>query len=384
MDFSKVVGQKHIKSHLEESLKNGRIPHAQLFLGTNGSGILPSAIAYANGILCKDLDVNSDTFKNTSIRVAKLTHPDLHFVYPVNTSETVAKNAVSDNYAAEWRKFVLENPYGSLFDWLQELGIENKQGNISVKEAEDIGRKLSLKAYEGGYKIMIIWMAENMNTQCANKILKLIEEPPNKTVLLLLTENEDQILPTITSRCQKLTFPKLSEADIANSLMVNCAANVNLAKKISRQAKGDYSKALQLLSTSGEDILFEEWFVLWVRSAFKAKGNKAAINDLLSWSDKMAGQGRETQKRFLEYCIETFRQALLINYKAEDLVFFEATKKGFDIKKFAPFIHQNNIFEIISAIEDATYHIERNGNGKIIFTDLSIRLTRMIHSKEKV
>lgn len=381
MDFSKVIGQKHIKTHLETTLKNGRIPHAQLFVGANGSGLLQTAIAYANGILCSNLEVESASYKNVSSRVSKLMHPDLHFVYPVNTSESVSKNAVSDNYATEWRKFVLENPYGSLFEWLQDLGIENKQGNISVKEAENIGKKLSLKAYEGGYKIMIIWMADKMNTQCANKILKLIEEPPNKTVLMLLTESEDQILSTISSRCQKLTFPLLSEDDISNSLIENCAVNENLAKKISRQANGDYNKALDLLSNNGETDLFEEWFILWVRSAFRAKGNKSAINDLLKWSDKLAAEGRETQKRFLEYCIEIFRQALLINYKSEELVFFESNNKSFDISKFAPFIHQNNIYEITDAISDAAYHIERNGNGKIVFTDLSIKLTRLIHVK---
>ncbi len=382
MDFSHVIGQKHIKSHLETTLKNGRIPHAQLFVGNNGSGLLTTVIAYAKGILCSELEAGSAQYNNTCSKVAKLSHPDLHFVYPVNTSETISKNPISDSYAEEWRKFVLENPYGSLYDWLQELGIENKQGNISVKEAEDISRKLSLKAYEGGYKIMIIWMAENMNVACSNKILKLIEEPPDKTVLLLLTENEDQILTTISSRCQKLTFPLLSEEDISKSLMENCAASENLAKNISRQAKGDYNKALYLLSNNGETDIYEQWFVMWVRSAFKAKGNKGAINDLLTWSDKMASEGRETQKRFLEYCIETFRQALLINYKAEDLVYFEKSATGFDISKFAPFIHQNNIYEIIESVSNAAYHIERNGNAKITFTDLSIKLTRLIHSKE--
>lgn len=382
MDFSEVIGNQHIKTHLIKTVENGRIPHAQLFCGTNGSGLLPMAIAYASELLCIQHEKGSQEYNLCQKRVAKLEHPDLHFVYPVNTNIDITKNAVSDDYAMAWRNFVLKNPYGSLFEWLQSLGIERKQGNISKFEAEQISKKLSLKAYEGGYKVMIIWMAENMNMECGNKILKLIEEPSDKTVLLLLTEREGQILTTIQSRCQKLTFPLLAEADIAENLMKNLEVSEAVAAKTARRARGDYNRALQLLEESGEDDVFEKWFISWVRTAFRAKGNKGAINSLLEWSDELAGHGRETQKKFLGYCIEFFRQALLKNYKAESLLFFEAKDASFSLDKFAPFVHQNNIFEIISALEDALYHIERNGNAKIIFTDLSIKLTRFIHRKE--
>lgn len=384
MDFSQVIGQKHIKSHLIQTIENGRIPHAQLFSGVNGSGLLPIAIAYASELLCKQYDKQSPEYIAGKNKVAKLSHPDLHFVYPVNTNDIIKKNAISDNYAEEWRSFVLNNPYGSLFEWLQAIGIEKKQGNISKYEAENISKKLSLKSFEGGYKVMIIWMAENMNTDCANKILKLVEEPSDKTVLLLLSENEQQILTTIRSRCQELVFPLLSESDIAESLTAKGNIDNNLALKTARRARGDYNKALQLLQETGEDEIFEKWFITWVRTAFRAKGNKAAINNLLDWSDELAGQGRETQKKFLNYCIEVFRQSLLKNYKADSLLFFEAKDKTFSISKFAPFVHQNNIFEINEALEAASYHIERNGNAKIIFTDLSIKLTRLIHKKELV
>jgi DNA polymerase-3 subunit delta' len=305
-------------------------------------------------------------------------------VYPVNTNDTIKKNAISSNFNEEWRQFVHSNPYASLFDWLQSLGIEKKQGNISVHEAQDLLKTLSLKSYEGGYKVMIIWMADKMNTECANKVLKIVEEPPEKTLLLLLTENEEQIITTIRSRCQKLNFPLLSEEDISQYLIEKKGVAASLAKKTSRQANGDFNKALHILENDSDDIVFEEWFVSWVRTAFKAKGNKGAINELLNWSDLMAGQGRETQKKFITYCIEVFRQALLKNYKADSLLFFESVDSKFSIDKFAPFIHQNNIFEITSSLEEAAYHIERNGNPKIIFTDLSIQLTRLIHKKELV
>lgn len=384
MDFSEVLGQKHLKAHLLKSVENGRIPHAQLFVGAVGSGLLPMAIAYASAVLCSAHEKGSQAYLNCVQKTAKLTHPDLHFVYPVNTNDSVKKNAVSANFTEEWRSFVNQNPYASLFDWLQSLGIENKQGNISVNEAQDLLKTLSLKSYEGGYKIMIIWMADKMNVECSNKILKIVEEPPKNTLLLLLTENEEQILTTISSRCQKLQFPLLSEVDIATQLQQKHNVAETTAKKISRQAIGDFNKALHILENDSDDIVFEEWFVSWVRTAFRAKGNKKAINELLTWSENIAGKGRETQKKFLSYCMEVFRQALLKNYQADSLIFFEANDSKFSLEKFAPFIHQNNIFEITKALEEASYHIERNGNGKIILTDLSIQLTRLIHKKELV
>ena len=382
MDFSEVIGQQHIKSHLSKTIENGRIPHAQLFSGVNGSGLLPMAIAYASQLLCSQYEKGSAEYISCKSKVSKLAHPDLHFVYPVNTSDIAKKNAISDNYAEGWRSFVLNNPYASLFEWLQSIGIEKKQGNISKYEAENISKKLSLKAFEGGYKVMIIWMADNMNGECANKILKLVEEPSEKTVLLLLTEREEQIITTIRSRCQKLTFPLLSEADISENLVQKLQVNQSLAHQTARRSRGDFNRALQLLEETGEDEIFEKWFISWVRTAFRAKGNKSAINNLLDWSDELAGQGRETQKKFLAYCIEVFRQALLKNYNADALLFFKANDASFSLPKFAAFVHQNNIFDINSALENASYHIERNGNAKIIFTDLSIKLTRLIHKSE--
>jgi len=382
MDFSEIIGQTPIKSHLKTTLKNGRIAHAQLFCGLSGSGLLPLAIAYSKQLLCSHYDDGSEAYSRCAKNVAAFSHPDLHFIYPVNTNDVVKKNAVSSSFSEEWRKFISQNPYGSLFDWFKVLGIENKQGNISVKEAEEMSKKLSLKSYEGGYKIMIIWMADKMNVECSNKILKLVEEPPPKTILLLLTEKEEQIINTIRSRCQIIHIPFLSEKDIAQSLIQKHGLSNSIASKVSRQSHGDFNKALHIFENQNEDAVFEEWFVLWVRTAFKAKGNKKSIQSLLNWSDMMAGKGRETQKNFLVYCIELFRQALLKNYKVDSLVYFETNDSKFSIEKFSPFVHQNNIYEIVTALEDATYHIERNGNAKIIFTDLSIQLTRLIHRKE--
>ena len=384
MDFSEVIGQQHIKSHLIKTVKNGRIPHTQLFVGKSGSGILPLVLSYAKEILCHSFTKGSDEFIACKNKIEKLAHPDLHFVYPVNTNENIKKNPISDNFSSEWRKFVLKNPYASLYNWYQFIGIEKKQGNISKLEAVSISKKLSLKAYEGGYKLMVIWMADKMNNECSNQLLKLVEEPPDKTVLLLLTENVEHVLATIQSRCQILHIPVLSEENIYTQLTANHQVNPNEARKISHQSNGDFNKALHIIKNDGDEVFFENLFVFWVRTAFKAKGNKSAINDLFDWSEELAKEGRETQKKFLSFCLEIFRQAMLKNYKTDSLIYFESHDGKFSFDKFSAYIHQNNIFEIKDALENAEYHIERNGNAKIIFTDLSIQLTRLIHRKELV
>ncbi|NOR28043.1 MAG: DNA polymerase III subunit delta', partial [Lutibacter sp.] len=305
MNFSEILGQEHLKNHLIKSTDNGRISHAQLFVGKEGSGTLPMAIAYAQYILCS----TSDDKKASVLKCSKLAHPDLHFAFPVATNEFIKTHPVSNLFLEDWRDFIRLNPYGNLFEWLQSIGIENKQGQIGVHEAEEIVKALKLKSYEGGYKIMIIWMAEKMHTSAANKLLKLIEEPPEKTVFLLVTENEEQIITTIKSRCQVLHFPLLSEADIANFLIEKEGTDEPIAKQIAQQADGNFNKALHLLHNDNADEQFEQWFITWVRAAFKAKGNASVIQLLIEWSETIAKTGRETQKRFLNYCLQFFRQA---------------------------------------------------------------------------
>ncbi|WP_029034288.1 ATP-binding protein [Salinimicrobium terrae] len=380
MLFSEVLGLPHIKNHLTTTVDNNRIPHAQLFIGSSGSGTLPMAIAYAQYVLCGNTGSENNTgLEACNIKMNKLAHPDLHFAFPVANNDKVKKNAVASHFSEEWRQFVEQEPYGSLFDWYQKLGIENKQGKIGVDEAHDIVKSLSLKSYEGGYKVMIIWMAEKMNDSCANKLLKLIEEPPQKTLFLLITEEEENIIQTIRSRCQALHFPPLNEAVIAEGLIAREHCDRPKAMTIAHRANGNFNSALHILKHNSGDEQFEEWFISWVRTAFKAKGDKTALAELIAWSEMIAGTGREPQKKFLLYCMDFFRQALMYNYKAKDLVFMEPQTKGFKLDKFAPFITGNNITGITKELEDAVYHIERNGNAKIILTDLSIKLTRLIH-----
>lgn len=381
MLFKHILGLEHIKSHLVTTAETGRVAHAQLFVGSEGSGVLPMAIAYAQYLLCGNTggeNEGENVVCNTKCN--SLTHPDLHFAFPVSNSDKVKSHAVSDHYLEEWRMFVSEQPYGNLFDWYRLIGIEKKQGQIGVDEAQDMVKKLSLKSYEGGYKVLIVWMAEKMNISAANKLLKLIEEPPNKTVLLLLAEDEEQIINTIRSRCQILNFPPLAEQVITDELLARGVAQTE-ALTIALEANGNFNKALDLLNKDSEDLVFERWFVQWVRSAFKAKGNKGAIQELILWSDEVSKTGREVQKKFLNYCLTMMRQALLLNYKAKELVYTKVHMEGFDLNKFAPFVHENNILDIVKELEEAIFHVERNGNSKLIFTDLSIKLTRLLHAK---
>ena len=379
MNFSDILGQEHLKNHLIKSTDNGRISHAQLFVGKEGSGVLPMAIAYAQYILSS----TSNDRESSILKCEKLMHPDLHFAFPVASNDKIKSHPVSKLFLEEWREFVKTSPYGNLFEWLQSIGIENKQGQIGVDEAEDIVKSLKLKSYEGGYKIMIIWMADKMNTSAANKLLKLLEEPPEKTVFILTAENEEQIITTIKSRCQILQFPLLSEADIVKGLQELEGTDPPIASQIAQQADGNFNKALHLLHNDNADKQFEQWFIVWVRAAFKAKGNAAVIQDLIEWSETIAKSGRETQKRFLNYCLQFFRQALLLNYSADSLVFLEPASPNFKLENFAPYIHSGNIVDINKELNDAIYHIERNGNPKIILLDLSIKLTRLLHTKEQ-
>jgi len=383
MLFNEIIGLPHIKNHLTTTADRSRIPHAQLFTGQPGSGALPMAIAYAQYILCNNSggENNNEEAATCNMKFRNFSHPDLHFAFPVATNDKIKKNPVSSHFLEEWRTFLKSTPYGSLYDWYQSLGVEKKQAQISVHEAQDIVKSLSLKAYEGGFKVMIIWMAEKMNIAASNKLLKLIEEPPNKTVFILVAEDEENIIQTIRSRCQRLHFPPLSEADISKALIEREDCSPAIARKIAHQANGDFTKAIHILKKNAGDEQFEAWFISWIRSAFKAKGNKATVLELVAWSEEIAALGRETQKSFLLYCMDFFRQSLMMNYKAKNLVYLEPSAEKFKLENFAPFVHGNNIMEITEALENAIYHIERNGNAKIILTDLSIKLTRFLHKK---
>lgn len=370
MNFEQVIGQHHLIKHIQTSYANNRMPHAQLYVGENGYGTLALALACANLIL------NSSEASQQYSSV--LQHPDFHFAVPVNSSKI--KHPTTEHFAKEWIEAVTNNPYLDLNGWYAHIGIEKKKGNISVHEADRISGKLALKAHSGIGKVMLIWCAEKLNTQASNKLLKIIEEPPKNTFIILTTSQEELILDTIRSRCQVLHFPRLSQDVIAERLAQQKDISMSQASFLAQQAEGDYTRAFNLASKNSEEREFEEWFVDWVRLAFQAKSKISIVRKLVEWGHAVGDNPRDKQVRFLKYCLHFFRQALLKNYKVDQLVNLHPNS-SFSLEKFSPFIHGGNIQGIYDAVQEAIYQVERNVNAKLIFTDVSFKLTRFIHKK---
>jgi len=376
MNFSQIIGQDFLKQYFKKTIAKKRVPHTQLFVGDEGAGTLAMALAFANELLCKNN-------KNCQNKVAKIIHPDMHFVFPTITKDGISKPS-SEDFMTEWRAFLLKNPYAGLFDWMKHLEVANKQGMIRVKDANNIIKKSALKPYEADYKIIIVWMIESMNLETANALLKVLEEPPEDTKFILIAQKTDLILPTILSRCQIHQFMPISFDHIKTSLINLKSLDETTAIKIAHQANGSWAKALEVHEKNNSNADFQKYFISWVRIAFAAKSNKKSIQELIKWSEEMATKGREAQKQFLLFALETFRQAMLINYQNKSLSYFDFSSFGFELSKLAPFIHSQNIEDIYKIITDSTYFIERNANPKLLFLDLSINLTKLLHKKESV
>ncbi len=374
MLFRDIIGHAFIKKELQRNLTLGRVPHCQLICGPEGSGALPVAIAYARQVICNELDQKAE-FCN--LKISELKHPDLHFVYPVANNQDVKSKAISSSFITNWREFLSLNPYGNLFEWYMSIGIENKQGKIGKDEAENLIKKMSLKSYEGGWKAVIIWMAEKMNPSATNKLLKLIEEPPEKTLFIFVAEDELLLMDTLVSRCQRINLNKIPN-DLIKKALVDKGFSNELANKASLESNGSYNKAFSFAKGKESDSVFEKWFQSWVRSAFKVKKNKEAVLELVDWSKTVSKSGRETQKKFIAYSLEIFRQALLLNYGISELTFYSPST-DFNFDSFSKFIGGANVEEISLELENAYIQIQSNGNPNMIFTDLSLKLTRLIH-----
>lgn len=382
MLFSEIIGQNEVKQLLTRSVDNGRIPHAQLFIGAEGSGMLPLAIAYAQYILCQNITTeNTQGNAACNLKFEQFNHPDLHFIYPVNKTPKDEKHPTSADFISPWREFVKQTPYGNYNDWADKVGFKS-QPIIGVDQTTEIFQKIALKSFEGGYKIMIIWCADKMNVETSNKLLKLLEEPTDNTVFILITENESNILQTIISRCQIVRFKPTSPESIITQLTQNFQVDKNQAIKLAHQSQGNYNWVLKKLNHQDEEEQqFDALFVKWVRYAYGVVKRKDYTIELLNWAEQAAKMGKEQQKLFLHHTLEMVRQAFLLNYKVNDLIYMEPKVDKFELKNFAPFIHHNNIFQFEKEITDALYHLERNGNSNLIFTDLSLNLTRLLHTK---
>ncbi|MHC1703712.1 MAG: ATP-binding protein [Tenuifilaceae bacterium] len=381
MLFKDIVGQEQIKQRLIKSVKEGRIPHAQLFTGPEGTGKLALAIAYAQYISCQNQgETDSCGVCPSCHKFIKLIHPDLHFVFPIILTEKKSDSEdekgpsgkLSDAFLIQWREVLLSNPYITESDWYEMIGVENKQGIIGTTESSEVIRKLSLKSYESDYKTMIIWLPERMNLQAANKLLKLIEEPPLNTTFLMVSENPTQLLKTILSRTQIVKVPPIHRDSIALALVDRHQLNPAKANEISRISNGSYQNALKLISVETDNQYFTMFRDL-MRHCYTNN-----VIGLLDWVDDAVSLGREQQKEMLSNSLRLLRESLMLNMDLEDITYLAGEEVDFG-KKFSPFINKTNIYQIFNEFNLAIDHISRNGNANIVFTDMCMKLVKLIN-----
>ncbi len=385
MQFSHIIGQQHVIQQLQEMVDNNRLSHALLFIGKEGSGALPLALAFSSYVVTqsekqKPVATTAGLFgdepvASTSSHGAELAeqyiHPDIHYSYPVIPRKSGDK-PVSTDYINEWREFIKLYPYGNVYDWLQFIGAENKQGNITAAECADIIRKLNLKSFESEYKILLLWMPEYLGNE-GNKLLKLIEEPPANTLFILVAENESLVLPTIISRCQTVRIPPIDLRDTATALVQRSKLNEEQAMQIAGVSEGNYREALQLIQHAEEDwqSLLREWLNAVLKSGPVAQ---------VKWVDAISAVGREKQKQFLRYFTHLLEQSIRLRTMGEEHLPLTGAEKDFAIRlnKLCDISQQQAITQ---QLDEAAYHIERNANAKMLFMALTIKLYHIIANK---
>lgn len=367
MYFQDVIGLSDVKQHLIDTANSGVIPHARIIYGPEGVGKLPLAIAYARYINCTNRGETDACGECPSChKFDKLAHPDLHFVFPV------VKSKLSDDYLPQWREILSENTYFNINSWLNFINAENAQAYIYTKESDEIIRKLSLKVYEALYKVMIVWLPEKMQPACANKLLKMIEEPPGKTLFLLVSEDRENVLQTIWSRCQPLHIRSIENEVMVEALEQNYKLEKQDARYIAHIAHGSYTAASQLVLSSEDSEFLFNMFVKMMRSS--VSGDIKAIK---STSNEIASVGRETQKSFLLYSLRMFREYFINNLGESEMVYLSTGEQGFG-ERFSPFINEKNIEEFTEEFTLAHRQISQNGNAKIIFLDLCLKATMLL------
>lgn len=374
MLFKDIIGQKEAKERLIREAKEGKIAHARLFCGNEGVGKLPLAIAYAQYLSCEHpTDNDSCGICPNCVKYNKLIHPDLHFVFPVIKKKS--KDTTSDDYLQEWREILNSSPYFNLNMWLKEMGAENQQAQIYVKESDEIIRKLNLKSSQGGYKVMIIWLPEKMNVECSNKLLKLLEEPPTQTIFILISEEPDMLLPTIQSRVQRFNIHAIDKEKIAETLCLNYGLEANDAKNIAHRCQGNFLKALETIHLNEDNQFYFEEFVSLMRLAYQRK-----IREIKQWSDNIAAIGRERQKNFLAYIQRMLRESFIYNFHTPDISYLSDEEQKFS-SRFSPFINEGNVISIMEELSIAEQHIGQNVNAKMVFFDLALKMIVLLVQK---
>lgn len=370
MLFKDIIGQDAIKQRLIHSVQSGHIAHAQLFAGPEGIGKFQLALAYARYIQCTHRgETDSCGHCPSCVKYNKLIHPDLHFVFPIIKKGSYA---VSDQYLREWRQFVTTHPYFSLREWLQEIGTENQQGGIFVNEGDEIIRKLTIKPYESDYRIMLIWLPEKMNEQAANKVLKILEEPYEKTVFLLVSNEPDLLLTTIRSRTQCLYVRPVEEYTLANALQTRFGVLPAESQRIAHLSNGNVLKAMENLSVSEEREYLLELFKQMMRLAYGRK-----LKEMKKWSEEVAAMGRERQKNFLQYAQQMIRENFIYNFHQSQLSYMRADEEAFS-SRFSPFVNERNTPAIMDTLELAELHITQNANPKMVFFDVALKFIMLL------
>ena len=374
MLFKDIIGQEEAKGQLIREAKEGKIAHARLFCGNEGVGKLPLAIAYAQYLSCEHpTDNDSCGVCPNCVKYNKLIHPDLHFVFPVIKKKN--KDTISDDYLQEWREILNSSPYFNLNMWLKEMGAENQQAQIYVKESDEIIRKLNLKSSQGGYKVMIMWLPEKMNVECSNKLLKLLEEPPTQTIFILISEEPDMLLPTIQSRVQRFNIHAIDKEKIAETLCLNYGLEPNDAKNIAHRCQGNFLKALETIHLNEDNQFYFEEFVSLMRLAYQRK-----IREIKQWSDNIAAIGRERQKNFLAYIQRMLRESFIYNFHTPDISYLSGEEQKFS-SRFSPFINEGNVISIMEELSIAEQHIGQNVNAKMVFFDLALKMIVLLVQK---
>jgi DNA polymerase-3 subunit delta' len=372
VQFKDVISNQKVVDKLLAEVKNDRVSHAQMLIGPEGTGKIPLAIAFAQFLLCDNpTDTDSCGVCPHCDKINSLTHPDLHFAYPIAISKA-DKVSSSDDLRASWNEIVTKRVYFNIDDWLEFTESEGKNPIMGVDESRLIQKKLALKSYSDKYKIMIIWLPERMNAQAANKMLKLLEEPPAKTLFLLLCDNDETILPTIISRTQSIHVPVLKTDVIADYIEKIYQTDSALAHSIAGLSAGNIVDAIKAVEGDAVVLSYFDLFVKLMRAAYAANPN-----ELMSVSDEVASLDRERQKNFVKYGLHIFRESIIMNYMDGKLLNSRSDEMAF-LSKFAKFINNQNITELTEEFNDAFYHLERNANPKILFTDLIIKLTKLV------
>lgn len=383
MVFAQIIGQQAVKDRLIRTVAEQRIPHAQLFRGPEGVGKLALAIAYAQYICCENRTPSDSCGTCPScVKFAKLAHPDLHLVFPV--IKPAGKNSVvCDDFVADFRAQVLASPYFGVDEWFARISDDAKQGMIYANESQEIIRKLSLKTYESEYKVMIIWLPEKMNVQCSNKLLKILEEPPAKTVFLMVSNHPDEIITTILSRTQHVNIPRLETGELVTGLLTRTGLEITQhdALNTARIANGSFLAALNLLKEGDEKKQNFERFVTVMRLAWKVGNQKdhGSLKTLKRWSDEMAASsvGRERQKGFLSYSQHLIRENFIYNLRNEELNYLNTDEMVFS-RNFSPYIHEKNVEALVEEFSLAERHIEQNVNAKMVFFDLMLKIILLL------